>query len=141
MKSEWGSTLLLKTLLRVVHWVVCLKKGSKPTKWINRNQFHEFGCFWVPTEGWKETAPWKKIRFTVKVNIFLKPCICLKSEYWRWGCQWQNFFELLESCISKWENGQRMNWSSKCNPHPFLGHPQEIKNIVTYPQYPKFQKP
>ena len=33
------------------------------------------------TEGWKETAPWKrKFRFSVKVNIYLKLCICLKSE-------------------------------------------------------------
>ena len=30
--------------------------------------------------GWKETAPCKrKIRFSVKVNIYLKPCI-----YWKW---------------------------------------------------------
>ena len=35
----------------------------------------------MPTKGWKETAPWKrKFRFSVKVNIYLKPCICLISE-------------------------------------------------------------
>ena len=35
----------------------------------------------MPAERWKETAPWKrKLRFSVKVNIYLKPCICLKSE-------------------------------------------------------------
>ena len=35
----------------------------------------------VPNEGWKETAPSeRKFRFSVKVNIYLKPCICLKSE-------------------------------------------------------------
>ena len=46
-----------------------------------RKQFHGFGWFLLPTEGWKETAPWKrKFRFSVKVNIYLRPCICLKSE-------------------------------------------------------------
>ena len=40
-----------------------------------------FGWFWVVTEGRKETAPWtRKFRLSVKVNIYLKPGIYLKSE-------------------------------------------------------------
>ena len=46
-----------------------------------RKHFYGFHWFWVPTEGWKETCFLKKkIRFSVKVKIYLKSCICLKSE-------------------------------------------------------------
>ena len=35
----------------------------------------------MTTEGWKEAAPLqRKLRFSVQVNIYLKPCICLKYE-------------------------------------------------------------
>ena len=48
---------------------------------MDEKQIHGFGWFLVSTERWKETVPWKrKFRFGVKSNIYLKPCICLKSE-------------------------------------------------------------
>ena len=54
---------------------------SKRTNWIKKKQFHGFDYFWVPSERWKETGPWKrKFRFSVKVNIYLKPCMHPKSK-------------------------------------------------------------
>ena len=82
------------------------KKESRFMVW----WFH--GWFWVPTEGWKETAPWKrKFRFSVKANMYMKPCICLKSKnvnIENEGANGKNFFEFLKSCILKWE--EKMDW-------------------------------
>ena len=80
--------ILTRLLILLAAW---FEGSSKPTKWIVH-------CFRVPTEGWKGTAPWaKKFRFSIKVNVYLKPCIHLKSEneYWKWGCRRQNFFIYL----------------------------------------------
>ena len=50
--------------------------------------------------------------FIVKVSIYLKPSIDLKSK----NVNTENkalqgkIFEFLKSCISKRENGRRMNW-------------------------------
>ena len=106
--EKWVSTLLVKTLLRVVHWLVCLQKDHywfwivaavclhlhkmlwfywldglegplNPTNRLKRKQFHGFGWFWVLTEGWKETAPWKR-KSRISLKSISKPCIFLKSE-------------------------------------------------------------
>ena len=61
----------------------------------------------------KNPAPWKKkFRFGVKVNIYLKSSIHLKSENVNVdykGAAGKNF-ESVKFCISKWENGRWMNW-------------------------------
>ena len=67
---------------------------------------------------WKETALWtRKLRFSIKVNIYLKPCIHIKPE----NVQLENedvAGKNLQPYSSKWENGQRMNWPppKKYNP-------------------------
>ena len=86
-------------------WVV--SRPSKRTNWIKK-QFHGFGYFWVPSERWKETAPWKrKFRFSVKVNIYLKPCMHPKSKnvnIENKGAAGKNFwtFEILHFKMGKW---------------------------------------
>ena len=40
-------------------------------------------------------------------------------------------FEILNTCISKWETGGRMNWP------PLSNIPSEIKNILISPKPPK----
>ena len=87
----------------------------RPANEWRRKQFHGFGWFWVPTEKWKETATWKrKFRFCVKVSIYLKPCICLKSE--------------------------NVNTGNILVPPTLIGQPPpEIKNILTSSENPKFQ--
>ena len=58
--------------------------------------------------GGKKTGPWtKKFRFSVKVNIYLKPCIHLRSKM---RAPQVKVFEFLKSCISKSEKGRIMNW-------------------------------
>ena len=53
-------------------------------------------------------------------------------------------FEFLKSCISEWENGQRMNWPTfkKYTPSPIIGQPL-LKSKIFWPprktQIPKFQ--
>ena len=92
-----GSLLILTSSCHVcLHphktlWLYWLG-GLEGSKWIR--------VLWV----WFAT-PWKrKFRFSVKVNIYLKPCICLKSE----NVNIENeggsgkIIEFLKSCISKW---------------------------------------
>ena len=63
-----------------LYWRDGLEGPLNPPNGSKWKQFHGFGWFWVPTEEWNETASWKrKTRFKAKVNIYLKPCICLKS--------------------------------------------------------------
>ena len=92
-------------------------RPSKPSKWI-------VDWFWVPTEGWKENAPWtKKFRFSFKVNFHLKPCIILNLKMWilKMRAPQAFFFYFLKSSISKWENGWKMNWPPIRNiPPPLL---------------------
>ena len=131
---------------------------SEPTKWIKRKQLCGFGWFWVPTEMWKETAPWtRKLGFSVKVNIYLKPFIRFTSENMNTeneDAAGRNFwiFEILHFKIRKW-----MEWHhhKKCIPTPHPPTPprpplkgqnkrktqpiHEIKNILTSPENPKFQ--
>ena len=110
------------------------------------------GLSWVPNEEWKETAPLKiKFRFSVKVNIYLKPCICLESEnvsiknedatgkiFW--------IFEILHLKIIKLENGWGMNWPppTKYN-SPLIGQPppwnQKYFDLSQKPKITKFQLP
>ena len=103
------------------------------------------GLSWVPNEEWKETAPLKiKFRFSVKVNIYLKPCICLESEnvsiknedatgkiFW--------IFEILHLKIRKLENGWGMNWPppTKYN-SSLIGQPPPPKSKIFWP-LPKTQ--
>ena len=100
-----------------------------------------FGWFWVVTEGRKETAPWtRKFSFSVKVNIYLNPCIYLKSEnvnieneraagkmFW--------IFEFLHFKMGKWTKNELNTSHRKTSP--------DIKNILTSPktQYSKIPTP
>ena len=64
-----------------LYWLDGLEGPLNPPNGSKWKQFHGFGWFWVPTEEWNENASWKrKTRFKAKVNIYLKPCICLKSD-------------------------------------------------------------
>ena len=66
-----------------LYWQDGTEGPLNPPNGYKRKQFHRFGWFWIPTEKWKETAPQKrKFRLSIKVNIYLKPCIRLKSEMW-----------------------------------------------------------
>ena len=95
---------------------------SKPngSKW---KQFHGFGWFWVPTEEWNETASWKrKTRFKAKVNIYLKPCICLKSDNeGAAGKNFLNFWNLAfqnEKIDGKWTDLPMQNIPPVIEQHP-----------------------
>ena len=83
-----GSLLILTSSCHVflhshkmlwLYWLNGLEGPLNPPNGQKRKKFYAFGWFLVPAEGWKETTPWKR-KFSVKVNIYLKPCICLKSE-------------------------------------------------------------
>ena len=144
-----GSLLILTTNCHVFFTftqnALILRTGW-PTKWIKK-QIHGFGWFLVSTERWKETAPWKrKFRFSVKANIYLKPCICLKSEnmntenegttseyFWNfWNLAFQN-----EKMDGEWTDLNIRNITS-----PHIGYPPpEIENILTSTKNPKFQLP
>ena len=120
---------------------------SKPTKWIKRKQLCGFGWFWVPTDMWKETAPWtRKLGFSVKVNIYLKPFIHFTSENMNIeneDAAGRNFwiFEILHFKIRKW-----MEWHhyKKCIPTPPSQRTKQKEN-TTHPWNNKYfdlpQKP
>ena len=136
------------------------ERTSKPTKWIKKKLFHGFGWFWGPTDGWKETSPWtrkpRKFRFSVIVNIYLKPCIHLKSENVKmWILKMKalqaKIFKFLKSCISKWKNGGEWTDLPLRNiPHPHKTTPSpppkknkqtnKQTNILNSPKNSKFQK-
>ena len=107
-------------------------------------QFRGFGWLWLPTEGWKETAPWaKKFRFSVKVNIYLK----LKMWRLKTRAPQAEIDEFFKTCFLKWENGRRMNWPppKKYNSLPLIGQPPPLKSKKNWPpqkpKIPKFQLP
>ena len=95
-----GSLLILTSSCHVcLHphktlWLYWLG-GLEGSKWIKDEEFYGFGLLLLEK---------KKFRFSVKVNIYLKPCICLKSE----NVNIENeggsgkIIEFLKSCISKW---------------------------------------
>ena len=94
----------------------------------------------MTTEVWNETAPWtKKFRFTVKVNIYLQPCMYLKFEnvnIENEGATDKNFLKFWNVAFQKGENRCRMNWPTDLLQHnitPFIGHPP------SHLKYPKFQ--
>ena len=103
-----------------------------------------FGWFWVPTDMWKETAPWtRKLGFSVKVNIYLKPFIHFTSE----NMNIENEDAAGRNCISKSENGWSDITIRNVYPLPPLKGQNkrktqpihEIINILTSPKNPKFQ--
>ena len=120
---------------------------SEPTKWIKRKQLCGFGWFWVPTDMWKETAPWtRKLGFSVKVNIYLKPFIHFTSENMNTeneDAAGRNFwiFEILHFKIRKW-----MEWHhhKKCILTPPSQRTKQKEN-TTHPWNNKYfdlpQKP
>ena len=83
------------------YWLDGLDGPLNPPNGLKRKQFHGFGWFWGPTVGREETALWtRKFWCSVTVNIYLKPCIHLKSEnspsiwkckYWKWERQRQKY--------------------------------------------------
>ena len=77
-----------------------------------KKQFHGFDSFWVPTEGWKATAPWTRtFRFCVNFNIYSKSCIHLKADNVNieYECAKDKNFCIFEIfLISKWKNGQKL---------------------------------
>ena len=124
---------------------------SKPTKWIKQKAvswgwwFH--GWFWVPTEGWTETSPWKrKFRFSVKTISTWSLASVLNPKMWILNMRvpqakiFLNFWNLSfqnEKMDGKWTGLPPRN-----NP-PLIGKtplPQyEIKNILTSLKNSKFQ--
>ena len=61
------------------YWLDGLEGPLNPPNRLKRKQFHGFGWFWVLTEGWKETVPWKR-KSRISLKSISKPCIFLKSE-------------------------------------------------------------
>ena len=121
---------------------------SKPTKWIKKKAVSWAWLFLSAHWGWRETAPWTwKFRISVKFNIYLNSCICLKYENINIGNEGKaKMIEFLKSCISKWENRRRMNWPPPKKytplPHPFIGQPhywhQKYFNLSQKPKISKF---
>ena len=77
-----------------------------------------------------------------KANIYLKPCIHLKSKkvnIEKRALQTKSF-EFLKSRISRWDNGQRMNWPPPKKDTPLIGqHPWNQKYFDLSPK-PKILK-
>ena len=94
----------------------------------------------MPTKGWNETAPWiRKFRSNVKANIYLKPCIHLKSEKVNIEKRalHAKSFEFFKSCISRWDNGQRMNWPPPKKDTPLIVQPPWNQKYIDLPPKPK----
>ena len=108
------------------------------------NWFHGFYWFLVSTKGYKETAPWKrKFRFSVKLSICLKPCVCLKSEIVNIENEDATGKKVLNFSYLAFQN-EKMDWEWtdlplwNIPPSPFIRQPPCNKNILT--KNPKFQK-
>ena len=66
------------------------------------------------------------------ISSWSPACILnLKMLILKMSTQQAKSFGILKSCISKWENGCRMNWHPPKKYIPLLGPPPEIKNILT----------
>ena len=133
------STLLLKTLLGVVHWVVCLKidlfwfwlvpfvysnkkcpgftdwiiwRALKRTKWIKKKAVSWFVGFECPFRGEKKLLLEQENLDTVlnSISTWTPACI-LNLKVWilKMRASQVNIFKILKSCISKWEN--RLEWA------------------------------
>ena len=106
-----------------------------------------FGFECPLTQGWKETAPLtRKFWFKVKLSIYLKPCMYLKSEnvnIENVGTTGENFwyFQILHSKMGKWTYNE-LTSPKEILPHsPTPPPPTDIKNILKPPENPKFQLP
>ena len=71
------------------------------------------------------------------------PACILNLKMWILKTRAANFFEILKSCISKWENGRRMYWPSpkKYNlPHRTTPSPPWNQKYFDLPLKPKIPK-
>ena len=70
----------------------------------------------VDFEAWKETAPSiRKFRFSVKVNIYLKPCMYLKSEHMNSGFSiWKT--RMCKIAHLSWNSETTNMWKVPCHP-------------------------
>ena len=104
----------------------------------------------MTTEGWKEAAPLqRKLRFSVQVNIYLKPCICLKYENVNiendsaTGKTFLNFWNLAFRNEKLTEIELTSPLQNIPPPHPtppIIGQPtHKSKNILTSFKNTKFQ--
>ena len=85
--AKWSLLILTSSCYVCLHlhkmlwfyWLDGLEGPLNPPNRLKRKQFHGFGWFWVLTEGWKETVPWKR-KSRISLKSISKPCIFLKSE-------------------------------------------------------------
>ena len=98
----------------------------------------------MPTEGWKETARWKrKFRVSVKFNVYWKPCICLKFEnadIEKEGVADKTFLSFWNLSFQNVKMEVDWTYPQLRNKAPLSEeNPPEIKNVLTFPKKPKFQ--
>ena len=106
---------------------------SKPPNG-QKEKFHGFDWFWG--RGEKKLLLEQENLDSMFMSISTwSPASILNLRTWilKMRAQQAKNFEILNTCISKWENGGRMNWP------PLSNVPPEIKNILISPKPPKFQ--